>query len=57
MQWSVGYALRDRQVEALLREGGVSVDHKTVNRWVLKIVPHSQRRTTAASGRSGSPRR
>jgi hypothetical protein len=46
--------VRDRQVGALRRERGVSVDRATVKRAVPKDSPHSKWRATAASGRSGS---
>jgi putative transposase len=35
----VAYPLSYRQVEELMRERGVSVDHTTVNRWVVKYSP------------------
>jgi putative transposase len=34
-RWSVAYPLSDRQVEELMPERGVSVDHATINRGVL----------------------
>jgi putative transposase len=36
VRWSVAYPLRSRQVDELLQEPGVSVDHATINRWVVK---------------------
>jgi putative transposase len=33
----VAYPLSYRQGEELLEERGVSVDHATINRWVLKV--------------------
>ena len=38
-RWSVAYPLSTRQVEELMQERGVSVDHSTVNRWVVKYSP------------------
>jgi putative transposase len=35
VRWYVAYPLSDRQVEALMPERGVSVDHATINRGVL----------------------
>jgi putative transposase len=32
----VAYPLSYRQVEELMQARGVSVDHATINRWVLK---------------------
>ena len=37
--WYVAYPLSTRHVEELLRERGVSVDHSTINRWVIKYSP------------------
>ncbi len=39
VRWYVAYPLSYRQVEELMRERGVSVDHSTINRWVLKYAP------------------
>jgi putative transposase len=39
VRWSVAYPLSTRQVEELMQERGVSVDHSTVNRWVVKYSP------------------
>ena len=35
----VAYPLSDRQIEELMEERGVAVDHATVNRWVVKYSP------------------
>jgi putative transposase len=39
VRWYVAYPLSYRQVEELMQERGVSVDHSTINRWVLKYAP------------------
>jgi putative transposase len=39
MRWYLAYPLSSRQVEELMEERGVSVDHATINRWVLKYSP------------------
>jgi putative transposase len=39
VRWYVAYPLSSRQVEELMQERGVAVDHATVNRWVLKYSP------------------
>jgi putative transposase len=36
VRWYLAYPLSYRQVEELMQERGVSVDHATINRWVLK---------------------
>src|SRR5947209_16275814 len=39
VRWYVAYPLSTRHVEELMQERGVSVDHATINRWVLKYSP------------------
>jgi putative transposase len=39
VRWYLAYPLSYRQVEELMEERGVSVDHSTVNRWVVKYSP------------------
>ena len=39
VRWYVAYPLSTRHVEELMRERGVTVDHSTVNRWVVKYSP------------------
>src|SRR5262245_56406378 len=39
VRWYVAYPLSYRQVEELLEERGISGDHATVNRWVIKYSP------------------
>jgi transposase-like protein len=34
--WSLAYPLSYRHLEKIMQERGVSVDHSTINRWVLK---------------------
>jgi hypothetical protein len=36
VRWYVAYPLSYRQLEELMQERGVSVDHSTINRWMLK---------------------
>jgi putative transposase len=37
--WYVAYPISYRQIEEMMGERGVEVDHSTLNRWVLKYVP------------------
>jgi hypothetical protein len=37
VRWYVAYPLSYRQIEEMMEERGVEVDHSTLNRWVLKI--------------------
>jgi transposase-like protein len=39
VRWYLAYPFSYRQVEELMQERGVSVDHATINRWVLKYSP------------------
>ena len=57
VRWYVAYPLSYRQVEELMQERGVAVDHATINRWVLKYSPqleaafHSRKRSVWISWR------
>jgi len=39
VRWYVAYSLSYRDIEELMAERGVSVDHSTINRWVIKYAP------------------
>lgn len=39
VRWYLAYALSYRDIEELMLERGVSVDHSTVNRWVIEFSP------------------
>lgn len=53
----VRYAVSHRDLEEILAERGVAVDHATLNRWVVKFAPliadlaQVRKRTTAKSWR------
>lgn len=44
VRWYLRYALSSRDVEELLRERGVWVDHTTVYRWGQRYAPELNRR-------------
>jgi transposase, IS6 family len=44
VRWYLRYALSYRDVEELLRERGVNVDHTTVFRWVQRYAPELDKR-------------
>jgi IS6 family transposase len=44
VQWYLRYALSYRDVEELLRERGVAVDHTTVFRWMQRYAPELDKR-------------
>ena len=39
VRWYVAYPISYRQLEEMMSERGVEVDHSTLNRWVVKYVP------------------
>lgn len=39
VRWYVAYPLSLRHIEETMQERGVSVDHATVHRWAIKILP------------------
>jgi putative transposase len=39
IRWYVAYPISYRQLEEMMEERGVKVDHSTLNRWVCKYVP------------------
>src|ERR1700692_4667646 len=39
VRWYVAYPISYRQLEEMMQDRGVEVDHSTLNRWVLKYVP------------------
>jgi len=36
IRWYVSYPLSYRHVEELMEERGITLDHATINRWVVK---------------------
>ena len=39
VRWYVAYSISYRQLEEMMGERGVAVDHSTLNRWVIKYAP------------------
>ena len=39
VRWYAAYPISYRQLEEMMQDRGVEVDHSTLNRWVLKYVP------------------
>lgn len=39
VRWYVAYPLSLRHVEEMMQERGVFVDHSTVHRWAIKVLP------------------
>src|SRR5215471_4472960 len=43
VRWYVAYPISYRQLEEMMGERGVSVDHATLNRWVIKYAPEVEK--------------
>jgi len=39
VRWYVAYPISYRQLEEMMQERGVEVDHSSLNRWVRKYIP------------------
>ncbi|KKB60958.1 hypothetical protein WM40_26080, partial [Robbsia andropogonis] len=39
VRWYVAYPLSLRHLEEMMAERGIAVDHSTVHRWALKLLP------------------
>jgi transposase-like protein len=39
VRWYVAYSLSSRNLEEMMAERGIAVDHSTVYRWVIKLLP------------------
>ena len=37
IRWYLAYPLNYRQIEEMIAERGIKIDHSTINRWVLTI--------------------
>jgi IS6 family transposase len=44
LRWYLRYALRYRDVEELMAERGLSVDHTTISRWIQRSAPELEKR-------------
>lgn len=43
VRWYVAYPMSYRQLEEMMGERGVAVDHSTLNRWVSKYTPEFEK--------------
>ena len=43
VRWYVAYSLSLRNLEEMMAERGIAVDHSTAHRWVIKLVPLLQK--------------
>jgi transposase-like protein len=51
VRWYVAYSLSLRNLEEMMAERGIEVDHSSVHRWVIKSCRCSKRRFDGASDR------
>jgi transposase-like protein len=51
VRWYVAYPISYRQLEEMMDERGVEVDHSTLNRWVVKYVHCWRSNCAPTSGR------
>ncbi|MCX8965521.1 IS6 family transposase [Erwinia psidii] len=40
VRWYLAYSLSLRNLEEMMAERGITVDHSTLHRWVIRLVPH-----------------
>ena len=57
VRWYVAYPMSYRQLEEMMDERGVEVDHSTLNRWVVKYAPLLEKQFGARKRLIGSSRR
>ena len=43
IRWYVAYSISYRQLEEMMQERGVAVDHSPLNRWVIKYAPEVEK--------------
>jgi putative transposase len=43
VRWYVAYPISYRQLEEMMQERGIAVDHSTLNRWVIKYAPECEK--------------
>ena len=55
VRWYVAYPISYRQVEEMMGERGVEVDHSTLHRWVLKYVPALEKAFLEVAGQIRTP--
>ena len=48
VRWYCRYGLSYRDLEEMMAERGIEVDHSTINRWVLKYAPELDKRIRPA---------
>ncbi len=54
VRWYLAYSLSYREIEELMQERGFSVDHSTINRWVLHYSPQLEAAFRLKKKRAGN---
>ena len=52
VRWYAAYPLSFRNIEEIMAERGVVVDHSTLHRWAMKMLPGSEPRRNDGTGRT-----
>jgi putative transposase len=53
-RWYLSYPLSYRNIEDMMLERGVEVDHSTINRWVLRFTPEIEKKFRKHKGPTGT---
>lgn len=53
-RWYLAYPLSYRNIEEMMLERGLEVDHSTINRWVLKFTPQIEKKFRKYKAPTGS---
>jgi len=54
IRWYLSYSLSYRNIEEMMLERGVCIDHSTINRWVLKFTPIIEKKFRKSKGPVGT---
>jgi putative transposase len=53
VRWYAAYSLSLRDLEGMTAERAIGVDHRTVHRWVIKLVPLFEKNVSQAQAPGG----
>ena len=54
LRWYLAYPLSYRNIEEMMLERGIDIDHSTINRWVLKFTPEIEKKFRKNKGPVGT---
>nr|ULG19983.1 IS6 family transposase [Yersinia frederiksenii] len=55
VRWYLAYSLSLRNLEEMMAERGIVVDHSTLHRWVIRLVPHLDKAFRRYKRKQGHP--